>query len=112
MPSSPPVGDGMRHRPGVSGRIFGVLGNHGINVRAIAQGASERNVSVVVSGADGPRAVRAVHDAFFRAATTRGRTVRRRSGASGRGVPRSTGGSCPITIACDWPGSRLAERRC
>ena len=59
------VGDGMRHRPGVSGRIFGVLGNHGINVRAIAQGASERNVSVVVSGADGPRAVRAVHDAFF-----------------------------------------------
>ena len=59
------VGDGMRHRPGVSGRIFGVLGNHGINVRAIAQGASERNVSVVVSAADGPGAVRAVHDAFF-----------------------------------------------
>ena len=59
------VGDGMRHRPGVSGRIFGVLGNHGINVRAIAQGASERNVSVVVSAADGPGTVRAVHDAFF-----------------------------------------------
>jgi aspartokinase/homoserine dehydrogenase 1 len=59
------VGDGMRHRPGVSGRIFGVLGNHGINVRAIAQGASERNVSVVVSAADGPGAVRAMHDAFF-----------------------------------------------
>ncbi len=59
------VGDGMRHRPGVSGRIFGVLGNHGINVRAIAQGASERNVSVVLSAADGPGAVRAIHDAFF-----------------------------------------------
>jgi aspartokinase/homoserine dehydrogenase 1 len=59
------VGDGMRHQPGVSGRIFGVLGNHGINVRAIAQGASERNVSVVVSATDGPGAVRAVHDAFF-----------------------------------------------
>jgi aspartokinase/homoserine dehydrogenase 1 len=59
------VGDGMRHLPGVSGRVFGVLGNHGINVRAIAQGASERNISVVVSAADGPPAVRAIHDAFF-----------------------------------------------
>ncbi len=59
------VGDGMRHLPGVSGRIFGVLGNHGINVRAIGQGASERNISVVVSAHDGPAAVRAIHDAFF-----------------------------------------------
>lgn len=59
------VGDGMRHLPGVSGRVFGVLGNHGINVRAIAQGASERNISVVVSAKDGPAAVRAIHDAFF-----------------------------------------------
>ena len=59
------VGDGMRHRPGVSGRIFGVLGNHGVNVRAIGQGASERNISVIVSAADGSSAVRAVHDAFF-----------------------------------------------
>ena len=59
------VGDGMRHLPGVSGRVFGVLGNHGINVRAIAQGASERNISVVVSAGDGPGAVRAIHDAFF-----------------------------------------------
>ena len=59
------VGDGMRHLPGVAGRVFGVLGNHGINVRAIAQGASERNISVVVSGPDGPGAVRAIHDAFF-----------------------------------------------
>jgi aspartokinase/homoserine dehydrogenase 1 len=59
------VGDGMRHLPGVSGRVFGVLGNHGINVRAIGQGASERNISVVVSAQDGPGAVRAVHDAFF-----------------------------------------------
>jgi aspartokinase/homoserine dehydrogenase 1 len=59
------VGDGMRHLPGVSGRVFGVLGNHGINIRAIGQGASERNISVVVSAQDGPGAVRAVHDAFF-----------------------------------------------
>ncbi|MBW3534730.1 MAG: bifunctional aspartate kinase/homoserine dehydrogenase I, partial [Gemmatimonadetes bacterium] len=59
------VGDGMRRRTGISARVFGVLGHHGINVRAIAQGASERTISVVVSGADGAAAVRAVHDAFF-----------------------------------------------
>lgn len=59
------VGDGMRRRTGISGRVFGVLGHHGINVRAIAQGASERSISVVVSGADGAGAVRATHDAFF-----------------------------------------------
>ncbi len=59
------VGDGMRHRPGIAGRFFGILGNHAINIRAIGQGASERNISVVVSGEDGGAAVRAVHDAFF-----------------------------------------------
>jgi aspartokinase/homoserine dehydrogenase 1 len=59
------VGDGMRSRAGISGRVFGVLGRHGVNVRAIAQGASENTISVVVSGEDGPAAIRAVHDAFF-----------------------------------------------
>ena len=59
------VGDGMRRRVGISGRVFGVLGHHGVNVRAIAQGASERNISVVVTGEQGPLAVRAIHQAFF-----------------------------------------------
>jgi aspartokinase/homoserine dehydrogenase 1 len=59
------VGDGMRKRTGIAGRVFGVLGHHGVNVRAIAQGASERNISVAVSGEDGAAAVAAVHDAFF-----------------------------------------------
>ncbi|RLD21731.1 MAG: bifunctional aspartate kinase/homoserine dehydrogenase I, partial [Bacteroidetes bacterium] len=42
------VGDGMREHPGVAARLFGLLGENGINIRAIAQGSTERNVSFVV----------------------------------------------------------------
>jgi aspartokinase/homoserine dehydrogenase 1 len=59
------VGDGMRGVPGVAARMFGALGRAGVNVRAIAQGASERNISAVISAADGPRALRAVHGGFY-----------------------------------------------
>ncbi len=59
------VGAGMRERSGVAGRLFAVLGHHGINVRAIAQGSSELNVSIVVAAADEARTIRAIHDAFF-----------------------------------------------
>ncbi len=59
------VGEGMRRRPGISGRVFGQLGRHGISVRAIAQGSSELNISVVVDGRDEGAAVRVVHRAFF-----------------------------------------------
>ncbi len=59
------VGDGMREHAGVAGRFFGALGEAGVNVAAIAQGASERSISAVVSDADGERAVRAAHRRFF-----------------------------------------------
>jgi aspartokinase/homoserine dehydrogenase 1 len=59
------VGEAMRETPGVSGRLFGVLGRSGVNVRAIAQGSSELNISVVVAERDHTRALRAIHDAFF-----------------------------------------------
>ena len=59
------VGEGMRQRPGLAGRLFGVLGDRGINVRAIAQGSSELSISVVVDAADEATALRAIHDAFF-----------------------------------------------
>jgi aspartokinase/homoserine dehydrogenase 1 len=59
------VGDGMAGMPGVSGKVFGALGNAHINVRAIAQGASERNISVVVDGAHATRALRAAHASFY-----------------------------------------------
>jgi bifunctional aspartokinase / homoserine dehydrogenase 1 len=59
------VGEGMRTLPGIAGRVFRILGGHGINIRAIAQGSSELNLSMVVAAADEPEALRAVHDAFF-----------------------------------------------
>ncbi len=59
------VGDGMRGVPGVAGTLFGSLGRAGVNVRAIAQGASERNISAVIDGADASRALRAVHAGFY-----------------------------------------------
>jgi bifunctional aspartokinase / homoserine dehydrogenase 1 len=59
------VGDGMAGMPGVAGKVFSALGNAQINVRAIAQGASERNISVVVDGKDTTRALRAAHASFY-----------------------------------------------
>ena len=64
------VGDNMAGIPGVAARFFGTLGNAGINVRAIAQGSSERNISAVVATADSTRALRAVHSGFYLSAKT------------------------------------------
>jgi aspartokinase/homoserine dehydrogenase 1 len=59
------VGDGMGGRPGIAAKVFGTLGEAGVNVRAIAQGSSERNISAVIDKRDAPRAVRAVHAGFY-----------------------------------------------
>ncbi len=64
------VGDGMVGIPGVAGRFFGVLGRAGVNVFAIAQGSSERNISAVVSGGSATRALRAAHGGFYLSQTT------------------------------------------
>jgi aspartokinase/homoserine dehydrogenase 1 len=63
------VGDGMKGRPGVAGKVFGALGRHNINISAIAQGASERNISCVVDAAQQTRALNVIHQAFFEART-------------------------------------------
>ena len=55
----------MAGTPGVAGKVFNALGEASINVRAIAQGASERNISVVVDGKDATRALRAAHAGFY-----------------------------------------------
>jgi aspartokinase/homoserine dehydrogenase 1 len=60
------VGEGMRGTPGVAGRLFSALGREGINIIAIAQGSSERNISFVVSERDRAPAVRAIHKEFIR----------------------------------------------
>ena len=59
------VGDNMVDHPGVAGKFFTALGNARINIRAIAQGSSERNISAVIDRADSQRALRAVHSAFY-----------------------------------------------
>jgi aspartokinase/homoserine dehydrogenase 1 len=64
------VGDDMAGMPGSAGRFFRTLGNAGINVRAIAQGASERNISAVIDAKDMTRALRAVHSSFYLSAKT------------------------------------------
>jgi len=59
------VGDKMRSHPGIAGRMFSALGRNGVNIRAIAQGSSERNISTVVSFSDVKKAVNVLHEAFF-----------------------------------------------
>ncbi len=59
------VGDGMAGTPGIAAKVFAALGTSGVNVRAIAQGASERNISVVVEGRSATRALRAVHAGLY-----------------------------------------------
>jgi len=84
------VGEAMSRIPGIAGRVFSVLGRHGINVRAIAQGSSERNISLVVARPDERSAVAAIHDAFFHRAD-RVETVRERIPTAVLGATGSVG---------------------
>jgi len=59
------VGEQMKSHPGVSGKMFGVLGRNGINVRAIAQGSSEKNISAVLLAKDVRKAINVLHEEFF-----------------------------------------------
>jgi bifunctional aspartokinase / homoserine dehydrogenase 1 len=59
------VGEGMKGRPGVAGKLFDALGKQNINISAIAQGASERNISCVIDEHQQARALNAIHHAFF-----------------------------------------------
>lgn len=59
------VGDNMVQRAGLAGKFMSALGRAGVNIRAIAQGSSERNITVVIPREEATRALRAVHSAFF-----------------------------------------------
>ncbi|MBO9634797.1 MAG: bifunctional aspartate kinase/homoserine dehydrogenase I [Chitinophagaceae bacterium] len=59
------VGDNMKSHPGVSGKMFGAMGRNGVNVRAIAQGSSERNITSVVAASDVRKAINVLHEEFF-----------------------------------------------
>ncbi|NNE31756.1 MAG: bifunctional aspartate kinase/homoserine dehydrogenase I [Winogradskyella sp.] len=59
------VGDNMKNHQGISGRMFRSLGQNNVNVRAIAQGASERNISAVIAHKDIKKALTTLHNRFF-----------------------------------------------
>ncbi|MDA0728347.1 MAG: bifunctional aspartate kinase/homoserine dehydrogenase I [Bacteroidetes bacterium] len=59
------VGDAMHHHTGISGRAFDALGKNGVNIFAIAQGSTERNISIVIRKQDVAKALRALHGTLF-----------------------------------------------
>src|SRR6056300_1009018 len=59
------VGDNMKKHQGLSGKMFATLGKNNVNIRAIAQGASERNISAVIEKVDVKKALNALHEVFF-----------------------------------------------
>lgn len=59
------VGDKMKNHTGISGKLFSALGKNGVNVRAISQGSSERNITAVIATADVKKATNVIHEAFF-----------------------------------------------
>lgn len=59
------VGDKMKNHQGISGRMFSTLGKNNVNIRAIAQGASEKNISTVIASKDIQKALNSLHHSFF-----------------------------------------------
>jgi aspartokinase/homoserine dehydrogenase 1 len=59
------VGENMRNHTGVSGRMFSTMGRNGINIRAIAQGSSEKNISAVIHTSDVKKTINVLHEEFF-----------------------------------------------
>ena len=59
------IGDNMKNHQGISGRMFSALGKNNINIRAIAQGASEKNISTVIAQNDVKKALNTLHERFF-----------------------------------------------
>ncbi|MDD3721540.1 MAG: bifunctional aspartate kinase/homoserine dehydrogenase I [Lutibacter sp.] len=59
------VGDNMKSHQGISGKMFSALGRNNVNIRAIAQGASEKNISAVIAHKDIKKALNTLHSEFF-----------------------------------------------
>jgi len=59
------VGDNMKSHQGISGKMFSELGNNNVNIRAIAQGSTEKNISAVISRKDVKKALNSLHSVFF-----------------------------------------------
>lgn len=63
------VGEKMKNHQGISGRMFSTLGKNNVNIRAIAQGASERNITAVIKEKDVKKALNCLHETFFEVET-------------------------------------------
>jgi aspartokinase/homoserine dehydrogenase 1 len=59
------VGENMKSHQGISGKMFSTLGKNNVNIRAIAQGASERNITAVILKDDVKKALNSLHEEFF-----------------------------------------------
>jgi aspartokinase/homoserine dehydrogenase 1 len=59
------VGESMKNHTGISGRMFSAMGKNGVNIRAIAQGSSEKNISAVIATKDVRKAINVLHEEFF-----------------------------------------------
>ena len=59
------VGESMKDKPGIAGKLFSALGRNGVNIEAIAQGSSELNISFAVNSKDEKKALNLIHDSFF-----------------------------------------------
>ena len=63
------IGDRMKNHQGISGNMFSTLGKNNVNIRAIAQGASERNITAVIAEKDVKKALNCLHESFFEVET-------------------------------------------
>tara|TARA_Y100000385_G_scaffold283542_1_gene339841 strand:- start:826 stop:3276 length:2451 start_codon:yes stop_codon:yes gene_type:complete len=63
------IGDRMKNHQGISGNMFSTLGKNNVNIRAIAQGASERNITAVIADKDVKKALNCLHESFFEVET-------------------------------------------
>ncbi|MDA9576402.1 bifunctional aspartate kinase/homoserine dehydrogenase I [Flavobacteriaceae bacterium] len=63
------IGDRMKNHQGISGKMFSTLGKNNVNIRAIAQGASERNITAVIAEKDVKKALNCLHESFFEVET-------------------------------------------
>ncbi len=110
------VGDAMKARPGVAARVFGILGDSGVNIRAIAQGSSELNISFVVRHRDVGTAVRATHASFFSPKTLTAQIFLAGPGRVGKAFLRQLGevtgasGSDALKLVGVARGSRAVVR--
>jgi aspartate kinase len=98
------VGEDIHGKPGIAASVFNAVAEAQVNVRMISQGASEINISFVVSESDVPRAVRHLHEHFFPRAGKKERAATRKMVPSGRPKVHANGSRSPMRPSRPEPG--------